>query len=649
MIRRSGQDSDVWPVVLLLFAVLVPAVCLLWFMSAAMRNERFADRQRLADAYRGQLVASQVRLEKFWEETVTGLERLAETNSPSAAFARCVLSGSVDSVVILDEQGRIAYPNTPSSFDTVSPEPEIKWTEASQLEFLRKDFLTAAKRYEALAAEATNVNVAARALQAEARCLVQAERKDAAVRIVNEILGNARFDHATDPQGRLIVANAELMVLELTERDSSPFQSAAQRLGKRLMDYENSVFAAPQRRFLMKELQKLSPRKIEFPTMAAEELAARFGDEHPVFALDSALQNTPVVDLWQSITPNHRVVALVRSEKLLTGLQATLADGLPASEQLNLLPPGAEKSDALVWLSAGPQLPGWHLALSLKDESLLATTTEHRTAIYFWTAILVIAAMGILTLLAVRLLRRQAALARLKNDLVATVSHELKTPLSSMRVLLDTLLDSDKRTDQKTREYLQLVAQENERLSRLIENFLTFSRMERQKYTFHFESLPASQIVNAAVAAVHQRFAAADCHFEVQVEPDLPEILADSEAMPTALINLLDNAWKYSDDAKRITLRARASNGSVAFSVQDNGIGIAPRETKKIFQNFYQVDQRLSRRTSGCGLGLSIVRFIVTAHRGRVSVESAPDHGSTFTISLPAAPVATSIGNSIIA
>jgi signal transduction histidine kinase len=634
--------------VLLLFAVLVPAVCLLLFMSAAMRNERFAARQGLADAYRGQLAMSQVRLEKFWEETIAGLQKLAETNSPPAAFARCVLSGSVDSVVILDEQGRIAYPNTPTSFDTGSPEPEVKWTEAGQLEFLRKDFVSAAKRYEALAAEATNVNVAARSLQAEARCLAQAGQRDAAVRTVNEILGNARFDHATDPQGRLIVANAELMVLELTERDSSPFQSA-QRLGKRLMDYENPTLAAPQRRFLMKELQTLSPQKIEFPTMAAEELAARFVDEHPVFARDSALQNTPIPDLWQSVTLNRRVVALVRSERLQAGLQATLVGGLAASGQIHLLPPGAENSDAFVWLPAGPRLSGWRLAFSLNDDGLLATTAEHRAAIYFWTGILVVAAMGILTLLAVRLLRRQAALARLKNDLVATVSHELKTPLSSMRVLVDTLLDSEKRDDQKTREYLQLVAQENERLSRLVDNFLTFSRMERRKYTFHFKSLPASQIVNAAVEAVRERFSAADCHFEVQVEPDLPDIVADPEAMPTALINLLDNAWKYSDDAKRITLRARASNGSVAFSVQDNGIGIAPRETKKIFQNFYQVDQRLSRRGSGCGLGLSIVRFIVAAHRGRVSVESAPEHGSTFTISLPGAPVATSIGNSIIA
>ena len=136
--------------------------------------------------------------------------------------------------------------------------------------------------------------------------------------------------------------------------------------------------------------------------------------------------------------------------------------------------------------------------------------------------------MGILTLLAVRLLRRQAALARLKNDLAATVSHELKTPLSSMRVLVDTLLDSEKLDDSTVREYLQLIARENERLSRLIQNFLTFSRMERNKYTFHFVPLPARQIVDAAVEAVRERFAAPGCHFEVQVEGDLPEITGRS-------------------------------------------------------------------------------------------------------------------------
>jgi signal transduction histidine kinase len=636
-VARAGRDSDVWPVLLLLFAVLAPAVCLLWFMSAAMRNERFAARQTLEVAYRGQLASARARLVKHWQETLESLERLAQTNSASTAFARCVTSGSVASVVLFDPPGRVIYPNAPSGLDAAVREMEPQWTEAGQWEYLRKDFVAAASRYDALATAATDVAVAARAWQAKARCLVQAGQKDAAVRVVNQVLGRALYDRAGDPQGRLIAANAELMVLELTTNHAE-FQSAAQRLQRRLTDYENPVLAAPQRRFLMKELQALSPERAEFPTLAAEELAARWCEDHPVADLDSPPRATSIAGVWQFPTPHRRVLALVQLQKFQAQMQAVLAaDRLALAGEMTLLPPGTESVGAFVSLPVVPGLPGWRLALSLDEEKLFARTTATRTAVYLWTGILAMGAMGVLTLLAIRLLRRQAALAQMKSDLVATVSHELKTPLSSMRVLVDTLLDSDQTNGPTVREYLQLIAQENERLSRLIENFLTFSRMERRKYNFHFQPMSARRIVDAAVEAVGQRLAAPDCRFEVQVAPDLPNVVADPEAMPTALINLLDNAWKYSEEAKHITLRARAENGSVAFSVQDNGIGIAPRETKKIFQTFYQADQRLSRQGGGCGLGLSIVQFIVSAHHGRVSVESVPHGGSTFTILLPAA------------
>ena len=112
---RASQDSDIWPVVLLLFAVLVPAVGLLWFMGAAMRNERFAAKQKLTDIYRDQLLSAQARLEQRWNEVRGELERLGRTIPASAAFAKCVQSGFVDSALILDDQGNILYPATPSA------------------------------------------------------------------------------------------------------------------------------------------------------------------------------------------------------------------------------------------------------------------------------------------------------------------------------------------------------------------------------------------------------------------------------------------------------------------------------------------------------------------------------------------------------
>jgi signal transduction histidine kinase len=117
---------------------------------------------------------------------------------------------------------------------------------------------------------------------------------------------------------------------------------------------------------------------------------------------------------------------------------------------------------------------------------------------------------------------------------------------------------------------------------------------------------------------------------------DLPSIRGDVDALVTALLNLLDNAWKYTGDKKHIVLRTEAHNGSVCFSVEDNGIGLTPREEKRVFRRFYQVDQGLSRSAGGCGLGLSIVQSIVEAHRGSVRVESEPGRGSTFTIEIPA-------------
>jgi signal transduction histidine kinase len=197
-------------------------------------------------------------------------------------------------------------------------------------------------------------------------------------------------------------------------------------------------------------------------------------------------------------------------------------------------------------------------------------------------------------------------------------------------------LNSPTLDEQTARQYLQLIAGENLRLSRLIDNFLAFSRMERNKQAFEFSETRPQQIVESAAGAVRERFNTPDCSFQAEVAPDLPAIFADTDALVTAVVNLLDNAYKYSGEPKEIQLRAGAKNGQVVFSVTDNGIGLAPRETRRIFKRFYQVDQRLARAGGGCGLGLSIVQFIVTAHHGTVGVESEPGRGSTFTISIPA-------------
>jgi signal transduction histidine kinase len=230
---------------------------------------------------------------------------------------------------------------------------------------------------------------------------------------------------------------------------------------------------------------------------------------------------------------------------------------------------------------------------------------------------------------------RQIRLDRLKNVFIATVTHELKTPLSSMRVLVDTLLEGNYEGEQTVNEYLRLISRENERLSHLIDNFLTFSRMERNKQAFEISVVSPVEIANAAAEAVRAKFDMNNVRFNVTMDKPLPMVQGDKDAMVTVLVNLLDNSYKYSGNDKDIEMRVYSGNGSVCFSVKDNGIGMTRRQAKKAFDRFYQADTSLARRTEGAGLGLSIVKFIVDAHNGRIDVKSEPGKGSVFTVKLP--------------
>ena len=528
--RRMGQDIRAWPMLALLLLVVVVAIgCVLWFMREAMRNERMAVREKLAEAYRGQLTLAQERAVEQWTR---GLARFDESEPGPVLFARAVREGWADAVV---------FPGV-------------------------------------------------------------------------------------DSRERSAEANAELLALEKAPQD----RARAEQLRARVSDYESGAMPSAQRRFLMRELQRLFP-DMSFDTLAAEGLAARFLEATPTPDTRGDLRTMALPDVWKAASPGGRAVALFSTASLRAKLDALVT--LPAGVRITALAPGEDAlSDAtLIATPLGPQLPGWRLALSLDDRALFDTAADKRVAANRWIGSAMIAAMTVLALFIARGFGQQVKLARLKNDLVATVSHELKTPLTAMRALVETLLDAEHFDEKTTREYLQLLAKENARLSRLIENFLTFSRLERNKFTFEFTPLRPEAIVEGAVAAMSERM-----HFEVQTAPNLPSITGDSDALVTALLNLLDNAWKYSGDEKRIVLRTSAQNGSVCFAVEDRGVGLSPRDKTRVFHRFYQADQQLSRSVGGCGLGLSIVSAIVEAHRSTVHVASELGRGSTFTIELPA-------------
>ena len=344
---------------------------------------------------------------------------------------------------------------------------------------------------------------------------------------------------------------------------------------------------------------------------------------------DQTLQPSRIPGRWKLALPGGHAVALFRRETVISSMRH-----LPGSVKFEVLPPGSPNAGESI--AAGRLLPGWQISFSLLDTKPSDEAARRRVASYVWVGFLVIAALAITGLIVGQAFRRQLRLTHLKTDLVAAVSHELKTPLASMRLLVDSLLDDEQFDPKKTRDYLQLIAGENLRLTRLIENFLTFSRIERDRQRFSFAETKPAAVIESAVQVMRERLQS--CHLEVDISPDLPVIQADEDALVMVLLNLLDNAYKYTPPdkgEKRILLHAYREAGQVVFEVEDNGIGIAPRDQKKIFRRFYQVDQRLARATGGCGLGLSIVEFIARAHGGAVRVQSQPGAGSTFRVSLP--------------
>ena len=570
---------------------------------------------------------------------------MAKSAEATAAetFADLVRREVADSVIVYDSSGRVTYPESSELQTDDEPTESMEWLQARQREFQEKDHTAAADAYARITAQTSDPNIAARALQAQARCLVKAGQNQAAVEILTGELADPKYHDAKDSQGGLIVPSGQLRALQLmADPLAGAYRGTLALVVERLNDYGDSSLRASQRRFLMEELRQSVPECPEFPTLAAEILAADYldskRDERSPAA--AALRPTGLRDVWQLASPDKPVLALFREERILSDMQALIDAELSVPDvSVQLVPPGTEWSQEqapFLTAPAGDYLPNWTLSLRFTGSDPFTAAAETRVAIYLWSGIVVVVAIAILAGLVARYVGVQMRLTRLKNDLIATVTHELKTPLASTRALADMLLEGRYQDEKQRQEYLELIAKENQRLSRLIDNFLAFSRMERNKRTFEVEEVKIDALVSAALDAERERFEPPGCRLDVDIAAGLPNITGDTEALTTVLINLLDNAYKYTGNDKHIVLRAYADDGAVCLEVEDNGVGLSRRAAKKVFDRFYQVDPRLSRSSGGCGLGLSIVQFIVTAHGGSVTVASQPDRGSTFRVMLPA-------------
>ena len=277
-----------------------------------------------------------------------------------------------------------------------------------------------------------------------------------------------------------------------------------------------------------------------------------------------------------------------------------------------------------------------HLILGIRPYgTTIAEISNHWTRLAFGGLGALSLLMGGGMLFAYRNVSRELALAKLKSDFVSNVSHELRTPLSLIRLYAETLELGRISTRGKHQEYYEIIRKESERLTSLINNILDFSRIEAGKKEYSFRETDMADLVRSTLDSYRFEIEQNGFQFEQKIDNNLPQLRVDREAIARSLLNLVNNAVKYSAAEKYLGVHLYRRDGDVNLEVVDHGIGIPAKEQLKIFEKFYRVGDPLVHNTKGSGLGLSLVQHIVQAHGGVVAVESTPGRGSKFIITLP--------------
>jgi signal transduction histidine kinase len=282
-------------------------------------------------------------------------------------------------------------------------------------------------------------------------------------------------------------------------------------------------------------------------------------------------------------------------------------------------------------------LPRWETAAYPTDPSALSNRAQSTRFILGGLILLLLVSIVSGGMMVLTTLRSEMNLARQKTTFVTNVSHELKTPLTSIRMFAEMLKDGRQPDAEKQRNYLGLMVSETERLTRLINNVLDFSKMERGKKSYTKKRLEAARVVADIVESQRPRLEHNGFSVSFADTAGGAMVEADEEALKQALLNLLSNAEKYSGPAKLIDVEVAAGEGVALMKVMDRGVGVPPAEAKKIFKEFYRVDRSLASEAHGSGLGLAIAQRIVRDHGGDIRCLPRDGGGSVFEVSLPVA------------
>jgi signal transduction histidine kinase len=616
---------------LFLAVTVVPATALAWLSWRLLEQDRALESQRI-----------QERLEHAADLIAAAIERrLSEAldKLPDAAEDVLVVTFTPHRV---EARGLLYQPFVPPA-----QEPPRGVFEAGEaLEFRQQDYDKAMAAFRELARSKDPV-IRAGALVRLGRNLRKNNQHREALAAYEEL---ARL--GTVPVGgtpaELLAMQARCVVLEELKQ-SAELQRAASAL---YADLQRGRWQLDRisYQFHSQEAGRRLGASPETPTVAlalaagVESLWAQWqeirrGEGSPQGRRAVWVHGRSVLLLWKSSA--EKLVALVAGPRYLEsqwqsawrhpGVSLALTD----SDGHNVMGrPAAPGQRQAVRTAADTRLPWTLRVISADPKADLAQLAGRRRLLLAGLAM-----MGVLVLVGsyftARAAARELAVARLQSDFVSAVSHEFRTPLTSLRHLTELLEGGIVSDEERRRQYYSALGRESARLHRLVESLLSFGRMEAGAIEYCFEAVNPSELVGDVVAEFQNEVSMEGRRVELTSDGAAPAVRADREALGRALWNLLDNAVKYSPACPTVWVDLAREGERVAIRVRDQGLGIPAEEQKEIFRKFVRGAAAKAASVKGTGIGLALVQHIVQAHGGEVRLESQPGRGSTFTILLP--------------
>ncbi len=280
-------------------------------------------------------------------------------------------------------------------------------------------------------------------------------------------------------------------------------------------------------------------------------------------------------------------------------------------------------------------LPSYYLGIAqvgVSLDQLIRNRTYTNLGLLFFLIAILTAGLFFLY----RNVRREVQLSQAKSEFVSNVSHEIRTPLSLIQMFAETLEMNRVKTEEKKHEYYNIIRKESERLSRIVNRILSFSQIEARKRRFEMSDINLKDLCDEILASYDFHLKNKGFDYDYQYQENIPAISGDKEAISEAIINLVDNAIKYSVEKKQLDISISCDDRQVYLKVKDYGIGIARQHQHEVFDQFFRVPSNNVHNTKGSGLGLTLVKHIMDAHHGSITLDSAPGKGSTFTMTFPA-------------